>query len=405
MKLNKTWKRQFFTIWTGQAISLFTSSIVQYALIWHLTAKTESAMVLSIATLVGFLPTALFSPFIGSIADRYDRKKIMIFSDVGVALAALLLMVLGLMGDMSIGAIYFALFVRALGSAFQQPCVLAITPMIVPDTQLDKCGGYTQTFQSISLILSPAVASVLFAALPLPILMLLDVVGAVAGVSTLLLVKIPKLTAAAAKSNLVKEAAEGLRALRKKKGLYYLTLISALFSMAYIPVGSLYPLMTLQHFGGTPYHMGLVETLFSVGMLAGGLVLGIFGGTKDKMVSIILSVFSFGVMMVIMGLLPPTAFVLFAVLTLLTGVTAPFFSTLFMALLQQQIEGEFLGRVIGVTSSVMSLAAPVGLALSGIFAEKMGIMNWFMLSGVFTVFCAVLCVVIKPVRTADRQKT
>ena len=98
LRIFQKWQRDFYAIWFGQVISLITSSIVQYAVIWELTVRTKSAAILSLASLVGFLPVALFSPFIGGIVDRFDRKKIMVFSDTAIAMVAVVLVLLGLNG-------------------------------------------------------------------------------------------------------------------------------------------------------------------------------------------------------------------------------------------------------------------------------------------------------------------
>lgn len=81
MEKYNNWKRKFYAIWAGQAVSLITSAILQMAIIFYLTEKTGSAMVLSMASLVGFLPYAVFGPAIGVLVDRHDRKKIMIGAD------------------------------------------------------------------------------------------------------------------------------------------------------------------------------------------------------------------------------------------------------------------------------------------------------------------------------------
>ena len=81
MEKYNNWKLKFYTIWAGQAVSLITSAILQMAIIFYLTEKTGSAMVLSMASLVGFLPYAVFGPAIGVLVDRHDRKKIMIGAD------------------------------------------------------------------------------------------------------------------------------------------------------------------------------------------------------------------------------------------------------------------------------------------------------------------------------------
>ncbi|MEG0228623.1 MAG: MFS transporter, partial [Lachnospiraceae bacterium] len=87
----KNWKKNFMTIWCGQAVSQFSSSILQFAIVWYLTDKTKSAMVLSAAMFMGFLPQALLGPVVGVFIDRYPRKIIMIVSDLFIAGVSLLL--------------------------------------------------------------------------------------------------------------------------------------------------------------------------------------------------------------------------------------------------------------------------------------------------------------------------
>ena len=399
------WRRRFFTIWTGQAASLLTSSVVQYALIWYLTEKTGSAAVLSWASLVGFLPMALFSPWIGGLVDRMDRKKIMIAADGAIALVSMWLVIAGWNGELSVGVILAALFLRALGSAFHQPCLQAATPLIVPEDQIAKSGGYTFTFQSVSQIASPALAAALFAALPISRVILVDLIGAAAGIFTLLPFELPSACARKEKLHMLSDAKEGFRVLRAHKGIYLLVYLSALFSLAYVPVASLYPLLTTSYFLGDAWKIGLVEMLFSMGMLLGGLIIGVWGGTKDKMRTMAPAILVMGLALMGIGLLPASGFgfFCFAFLTFLTGLAAPFFTTLFMALIQQRIAPEYLGRALGVSTSLMSLACPLGLALSGAMAEKVGLLTWFLISGVVTLVCAALCMLLPSIRRVDRQ--
>ena len=81
----KFWKKKYFTMLAGQSVSLITSGILQMSIIFYLTAKTNSAMVLSIATLMGFLPQAVIGPFAGTFVDRHSRKGVMIGADLMIA--------------------------------------------------------------------------------------------------------------------------------------------------------------------------------------------------------------------------------------------------------------------------------------------------------------------------------
>lgn len=397
----KNWKFHFALIWSGQTISLFTSSLVQYVFLWHLTAVTKSPAVLSIATLVGFLPTAIIGPFLGNFIDRHNRKTIMVCADGAIALVTLAAALIGFAGHLSIPVIYLVLFLRALGSALHSPCLQAVTPQLVPSEKLAKCNGYTTAFQSISLLLSPVMAALLFAGLPLPSILLLDCIGALAGIFTLLPVPIPTVDAPPATHGVLKDAAASLRLLHSKKGLWAFTMICCLFTFFYLPCSSYYPLMVMDYFGKGAFETGLVESLFCVGMLAGSLLLGVWGGTKDKVITMFFSTIGFGAFTVWMGFLPPTSFWWFAGLTGAIGFTAPFFNSLFMTLLQQKVAPEEMGRIFSITGSLQSLAGPVGLALAGIAARWVPLIQFFVLSGIAIVVCGLLMLWIPSVRRLD----
>ena len=92
--INEKWAARFYTLWTGQALSLLGSQLVQFAIIWHLTQTTQSATTLSIASMMGLLPQVLLSPFIGTWVDRGNRRLILMFADGTVALVTLILAIL-----------------------------------------------------------------------------------------------------------------------------------------------------------------------------------------------------------------------------------------------------------------------------------------------------------------------
>ncbi len=165
--------------------------IVQMAIIWYITGKTKSAAVLSFATLAGFLPQAVLGMFIGVLIDQHDRKKIMICSDLVMSSACVALAVSGIWGDIPIWLIFIVLFIRSIGNAFYAPSLQAIMPSILPKDQLTKYAGYSQSFESASMIASPAIAAVLYSMFPLKAILMLDVLGAFFAVGTLVAVDIP----------------------------------------------------------------------------------------------------------------------------------------------------------------------------------------------------------------------
>ena len=146
-KTPAVWQRRFFTIWMGQAFSLFGSQLVQFALVWWLTQSTGSAKVLAMASLAGILPQIFLSPFAGALVDRWNRRKVMIAADAGIALATISLAVLFALKAVEIWHIYALMFIRSLGSAFHWPAMQASTTLLVPEELLSRIAGLNQTLQ------------------------------------------------------------------------------------------------------------------------------------------------------------------------------------------------------------------------------------------------------------------
>ena len=121
------WRKRFFLIWTGQAFSIIGSMLVQFALVWYLTAKTGSALVLTTSTLMALLPQVFIGPFAGALVDRWNRKRVMILADGIIALFTLLLVLLFWSGQIQVWHIYVVSFIRALGGAFHFPAMSAST--------------------------------------------------------------------------------------------------------------------------------------------------------------------------------------------------------------------------------------------------------------------------------------
>ena len=399
------WKQRFFTIYAGQAVSLITSAILQMAIIFYITEKTGSAMVLSIASLIGFLPYAVLGPAIGVLVDRYNRKTIMIIADLIIAIAGAVLAFIALYMEIPIWMIMVVLFIRSVGTAFHSPALSAVTPLLVPEDQLTKCAGYSQSLQSISYIISPAAAAFLYSIWELNAIIAIDVFGAIVAIIALALIEIPKLDVEKQELSLsfIKEMKDGFYILKENKGLFALLLIGTLYMLVYMPINALYPLISMEYFKGTPMHVSITEIAYASGMLIGSMLLGLFGSYKKRIILITASIFMMGASLTISGLLPPSGFVVFALCCAIMGLSVPFYSGVQTALFQERIKPEFLGRVFSLTGSIMSLAMPVGLILSGLFADRIGVSNWFLISGILIIGIAMICPFIPVIKGLDEK--
>lgn len=395
----RSWKRTFFTIQSGQAISLITSSALQMALIFYLTEKTNSSMTLALATLVGFLPQGVLGLFIGGWIDRHSRKRIMIGADLFIAAVSALLAVISAFLDPPVWVVLAILFLRSIGSAFHTPSINAVTPLIVPTDKLAKCTGYIQSLQSVSSIVSPALGALLYAQCTLTEIIALDVVGAVIASIAVMLMKIPNIDVAniPQSEGVLAGAKEAYRILAQQKGLLTLLWMGALYMFAYMPINALFPLISMNHFGGTTWHVAMSESVFAAGMLLGGIVLGVWGGFQRKTTTVLLSIAVMGIALLIAGILPASGFIAFVVCCAIMGFSAPFYGVQ-TAIYQEMVRPEYLGRVFSLSLSTMSLAMPLGLIAAGCFADMTGVETWFAISGIFIAGIAVVGAVLPSIK-------
>ena len=407
-----SWKRSLAIVWIGEFFSVLTSSILQMGLIWHVTLTTGSASALSFVSLAAFLPMAFLGAFAGTIVDRTSIKRLMIGADLFIAAVSLTLVFGSLRGDLSVTAVAAVLFVRALGSTLHTPAFNALTPLMAPPEALGKLAGMLQFMQSGSYIIGNAIAAVIYPAFGLTFMIALDVAGAVlASIAVAVAVsgiKTPVPERHALEENaeasrravraFLSETADGFRELKRHRGLFAMLWIGFAFSVLFSPISALFPLMVFDHFGGTTTQSAIAEIAFSVGMIAASGWIGVTGGLRNHALSCALAIALFGAATLASGLVPPSALVVFLGLTFAMGLSSPLYSAPQMALMQERIDPECMGRVFGLYGAVCSWAMPVGLVASTLFADAIGVSACFVLIGAAMVILAGITWTIPSIR-------
>lgn len=402
----KNWKQTFYIIWTGQLFSTLTSSIVGFAIVYWLGVETRSAGVLAYAMIAALLPQAVFGLFTGVFVDRWDRKRTMIFADTFIAFCTAILCLMFYLGKVEIWQIYILLTLRSIGSAFHSPAMQASIPLLAPESQLMRIAGVNQIIASVSNIAGPAIAAVLITVMDMTYVLMFDIVGAVIACTSLLFVTIPnpEKNIGQQKRNIFREVKEGLMAIFEKRGLAWLFSFDVLASFFILPVAALFPLMTLNHFGGTTFQMGLVEVAWGVGMLIGG---GILGLKKMKMANkvILMNVTDIimGLMFFLSGLLPASGLIPFFILTAIGGTVGAIFWGAFTVILQTKIDPAKLGRVFSIYGSLTILPAIPGLVATGYVADTIGLTTIFIIAGIALIGTGISLLCIPSVRALGRS--
>lgn len=378
----QNWKRSFAILWTGQFISIITSSLVNFAIMLWLSITYDSAVILANSAIAGFLPQAILGLFSGVYVDQWNRKLTMMFADGFIALCTLGISVAFYFGEPQLILIYALLALRSAGSAFHMPAMQASIPLLAPEDQLLRISGINQTIQSISTIGGPALGALAITYLDIEAVLLFDVFGAAVAISSLFFIHIPDPEKSSGQSeNLFFQIKEGVKAVVSKSGMGLLFLSSILVTFFIMPIAILFPLLTLRHFEGGKFEVSVIEVIWGVGMLIGGSLLGITNLKINKVIIVNCTYILLGAAMMFSGMLSSSQFVLFVILTGLGGIASAVYYASFNTIIQEKIEPEVLGRVFAMFGSISLFPSIIGLLGIGVFADDLGITNTFILLG------------------------
>ncbi len=371
--MHNNWKEKVILFLTGQSISLFGSSLVQFAIIWYITLETKSGIMLTVATLCSSIPQIIVSLFAGVWADRYNRKMLIMVSDGIIAISTLVIAIIFIMGYKDFYLLMLISAIRSTCGGIQQPAIGAVLPQIVPEDQLMRVNGINQTLQSIIFLASPAVAGVLYTFADLSYIFFIDVATAVIGVGILATIRIPLHAKAEQKQTTshLEDFKEGLSYIKNNKFIKYLMIFYAVLMFLLVPFIFLTPLFVARKFGDEVWRLTANEIGFFVGSTLGGLVVSIWGGFKNRAYTLLISSIGFGLLGGIIAFAPN--FYLYLFIMTLTGLLMPFFNTSSTVMLQERVDGNMLGRVFSFMSIVMSSSMPIGMLVFGPLADMIKI--------------------------------
>lgn len=376
------WAPPFFTIWGGQALSLLGSGLVQFALIWWLTERTGSAIVLTTATLVTLLPKVFLGPIAGTLVDRWNRRVVMLAADGLIAAATIGLALLFAAETASVAAIYAILLVRALGEMFHAPAMSASTPLMVPEHHLARIAGINQSLTGMITIIAPPLGALLIDILPMQSVLAIDVITALFAIIPLLFIAIPQPERrSAAPSSVRADLAAGFRYVWAWPGLRILLLMAMAITFCLFPAFALIPLLVTEHFGGAASDLGWLQAAWGAGLVIGGITLSVWGGFARRIVTFLAGLAGLGCGLLLVGLMPGSAFIPALVALGLAGIMYPIHAGPYTATIQASVDPAMQGRVMALLGSVINGTAPISLALAGPLAETFGPSAWFVLAG------------------------
>jgi len=384
----RNWAPRFFTIWTGQAFSLFGSALVQFALVWWLTQKTGSATVLATSTMAALLPQIILGPFAGALVDRWNRRVIMIVADASIALATVLLIYLFATDQIQVWHIYVIAAIRSLGGAFHHPAMTSSTSLMIPEKHLARVAGANQTLQGLITIFAPPLGALLLELFSTQNVLLIDVGTAMLAILPLLFIPIPRPPRQALQANGTMEKTSYLHDLREGfayvvrwKGLLGLIILAMLLNFLLVPSSSFLPLVITKIFNGGATELGWAESLFGAGVIVGGITLSVWGGFKRRIVTSFSGIIGIGLGIVLIGFVPANLFYLLLIANLIVGFSQVFANGSLMAIMQSSVTPDMQGRVFSLLIAGATAMMPLSLLIAGPISDQFGIRFWYIFGG------------------------
>lgn len=408
--MTDTWKKQTILFLTSQTVSLFGSTLVQYAILWHITLETQSGVMMTLSIVCGFLPAFFVSPFAGIWADRYDRKKLIVAADALIALVTLIIALLLLGGHESFWLLFLAMGIRSFGTGVQTPAVNAFLPQIVPADQLLRVNGINGSIQSLITLSSPVASGALMSLVTLDKIFLIDVgTAGIAIVILLLFLRVPAHAKAfhLEQTSYWKDLQEGFRYIGGNGFVKRSFIHCAVYFILIAPLAFLTPLQVARSFGPDVWRLTVIEVTFSLGMMAGGLFIAAWGGFSNRLHTIAVSSLVTAGCTFALGW--PMSFVVYSVLMGILGLAMLMFQTPFTVLLQEKVDGDYMGRVFGVLGMLSSSLMPLAMLIFGPLADRIPIERLLIATGallgiqsVLMLFDAVLFEAGKPFQKGEK---
>ena len=365
--------RRFAVIWTGQLVTLVGNAVLRFAFVVQAWTHGGQATRVVLLSICASLPQVLLSPTAGAVVDRLHKRRALQLADLLglVTIAALTAVYLG--GDLRLWMIYVAVTLLGAAAAFQYPALSSSVPLLVERAHLQRANGLLGTARSGSEILGPALAGVLIASSGLASILWVDLVSfavALICVQVVTFTELPRDPDAPAKprKRLLADSTEGLRHLFAQPSLRALTLVIFVVNLVMVFGYAIVTSMILARTGNDTSALATVMTSIGVGGIAGGLLVGAWGGPKRRMRGLLLG---------IVGMCLTSQIVMSAVHNVAAWAASMLAGALFMAvvnstemsIIQTKVPAERLGRVFGAVMFVAQISAPIAMAMSGLLAD------------------------------------
>jgi MFS family permease len=362
----------FTIVWAGQLVSVLASSMTQFALTIWAYQETGSALALGAVNTFFLVPFLLLSPIAGAMVDRYNRKVMMMVSDLTAVLATAGLLVIHATGQLQIWHLYIAAVINGLGNTFQWPAYSAAISTMVPKENYSRANGMMSLVFSLPSVLAPMLAGILLPIIQLTGILTIDVVTFFLAIGALLIVNVPQpvktVEGQAEQGSLLKDGLYGFKYIFARRSLLGLLIFFICLNFVIGMAINLFAPFILTRTDYNSASLGAVESAAAIGAVVGGLLVSAWSGFKRRMNNIFLGEALTGLLMLtLFGLgrsLP--VWIIFAAL----GSIAPVYvNGSSQAIWQSKVAPDLQGRVFSARRMIAWITDPITPLLAGALAD------------------------------------
>ena len=358
--------KNFYKLWLGELISNIGSGMTAFALSVYVYEKTGSVSYVSLITLLSFMPSIILSPIGGLLADRYDRRLLMIIGDLFSGLGLIYILWNIQAGEKSIVPIFVGITFSSIFTSLLEPSYRATLTDILEEENYAKANGLIQVAGSAKYLISPVIAGVILSVADIRVILLLDILTFI---TTCLMIFLVRKSMNSETQNYKKDSfkglLEGLFIIKENRGVYSLVIIMffVCFFMGFIQILIRPMILALS----SVKTAGMMESLCAVGLLIGSLWIGIAGIKKNYSKILAVACFFCGIFMSMTGVNENLAVI--GISTFLFFSTLPFMNSCADVLVRVSVPNELQGRVWGLISLITQMGTVAAYIISGVMAD------------------------------------
>lgn len=363
--------RPFLILWSTQSLSTLGSSMTTFALVLWSYQSQGSALSTALLSVCSYAPYVIMSIFAGALSDRWDKKRTMLFCDTLAALCTLVVLALAERGALALWHLYLVNALSGLMNTVQQPAADVAVTLLTPREHFQRAGGLRSLSYSLNNMLSPALATGLYAFAGLRGVILFDLVTfCVAFLSLLLLIRLPSAPGQKEAEPVLRSARAGLDYLRRERGVLDIILFLAAINLTASMYNAALPALALTRPWGGEHALGLVQSVSGMAMLAGSLAASLLPAPKSRVRVIcncLLLAMSTENFCLALGKNLP----IWCVGAALGWVGIPIMNANLDVLVRGQVPVELQGRVFAARNTLQFFTIPVGYLLGGLLVDSL----------------------------------